>query len=125
MKQQPSSHKLLRNNQRAAAYQNLLESPLPIWRPIASRDLSKMLGVSLQSLANWRVRGTGPQPEPFRKGGGNRVYYRPDRVLSWLTGYDRAPWEFSRDWLAARGLTVDPSSEASTNWLIEQCDGLL
>lgn len=103
----------------------LAQLPQPPWRPIPSRVLCRILGVSLQSLANWRVRGTGPQPEAFRKGGGNRTYYRPDEVLSWLTGGDRLPWEFSRDWLAERGLQVEPASEASTDWLIEQADTLL
>ena len=84
-----------------------------------------MLGVSLQSLANWRVRGTGPEPEDYLKGQGNRTYYRPDEVLSWLTDRTREPWEFSRDWLAKRGLETEPASRAATEWLIAEVDSLL
>jgi len=36
---------------------------LPLWRPIPSRLLGRLLDVSIQSLANWRLRGTGPEPD--------------------------------------------------------------
>jgi len=120
-----SAVRLLSEVQRAAAMERLSHPPQPPWRPIPSRDLCKILGVSLQSLANWRVRGTGPTPEPFQKGGGNRTYYRPDEVLSWLAGGQPPAWEFSSQWLSARGLEIDEPSEASTAWLIEQADPLL
>src|SRR5262249_25749844 len=47
---------------------------LPPWRPIPSRSAARMLGTSLQSLANWRMRDLGPKPEPMKKGRGNRVF---------------------------------------------------
>ena len=77
-----------------------------------SQELKAYLNVSLQSLANWRVRGTGPPHEPVQPGLGNRIWYRPDMVMAWLSG--RPWWEFSAEWLAARGLGVDePASEAA------------
>lgn len=84
-----------------------------------------MLGVSLQSLANWRVRETGPEPEPIRRGRGNKMFYRPDKVLSWLVD-DREPWEFSRDWLLNRKLdVVGGLDRESTAWMIEGLDDML
>jgi len=98
----------------------------PPWRPMASRELAGLLGVSLQSLANWRVRGSGPEPEPPMKGKGNRTFYRPDKVLSWLEGTDKEPWEYSRDWLLKRGLDVAGGLDReSTAWMIDGIDDLL
>lgn len=97
----------------------------PPWRPISSRELAQVLGVSLQSLANWRVRKTGPEPEPMRRGRGNKIYYRPDKVLSWLLE-DRESWEFSRDWLLNRNLDVlGGLDRESTAWMIEGLDDML
>lgn len=86
----------------------LAVSKRPPWRPIASRDLSRLLGVSLQSLANWRVRGSGPEPEPHKRGQGNRIYYRPDKVMAWLSALCGTPhedWQFCHEWLIAQGLS--------------------
>lgn len=97
----------------------------PPWRPISSRELAQILGVSLQSLANWRVRETGPEPEPPKKGKGNKVYYRPDIVLAWLEE-EKEPWEFSRDWLLNRKLDVVGGLDRdATLWMIEGMDELL
>lgn len=46
----------------------------------------------------------------MEKGLGNRIYYRPDRVMSWLSGTHH-PWQYSADWLAAHGVGVDDPSE--------------
>lgn len=81
-----------------------------------------MLGVSLQSLANWRVRESGPNPEPPVSGKGNRVFYRPDEVTSWLVDRSVAPWEVSYAWLERRGLVVEPATEQSTEFLIKAAD---
>jgi hypothetical protein len=81
-----------------------MNSNLPPWRPIPSRAAARMLGISLQSLANWRMRDLGPKPEPWKKGGGNRVYYRPDRLVEWLSGGRFSGWEFSGRWLQVKGM---------------------
>jgi len=104
---------LLTEAEKHAALERLLAAPGPPWRPIPSQSLKRFLGVSLQALANWRVRGTGPEPESFIPGLGNKVHYCPNRVMSWLTGYKRHYWEYSADWLAAHGVGVDDPSEAS------------
>jgi hypothetical protein len=46
----------------------------------------------------------------MEKGLGNRIYYRPDRVMAWLSG-TRHYWEYSADWLAAHGVGVDDPDE--------------
>ena len=105
---------------------NILSASVPIWRPIPSRKLSKDLGVSLQSLANWRVRETGPEPEAVIRGKGNRTFYRPDKVLSWLSGGSKEPWEFCRDWLVKHGLEIEGEMDReATEWMIENVDGVL
>ncbi|HZJ03050.1 MAG TPA: helix-turn-helix domain-containing protein [Thermoleophilia bacterium] len=43
------------------------------------REAAHFLGVGLQTLRNWRVRGYGP---PFVKAG-RAVRYRPDDVRDW------------------------------------------
>jgi hypothetical protein len=105
--------------------EELLRAPEPPWRPMPSRRLAAILGVSLQSLANWRVRGNGPEPEPKVRGKGNRTFYRPDVVMAWLASTGQEPWEFSRDWLARRGLSVEEPTRESTEFLIGIADPLV
>lgn len=100
----------------------LAASTVVPWRPIPSRDLSRILGVSLQTLANWRVRGTGPQVEPYKRGQGNRTFYRPDKVMSWLSSIRserREPWQFCHEWLVAKGLdNMEAQPEVVENFTI-------
>ena len=83
----------------------------PPWRPIPSRLLGRLLEVSVQSLANWRVRGTGPEPEPMRRGKGNKIFYRPDKVIEWLEQGRRPHWRISADWLDEIGLSMPADVE--------------
>jgi hypothetical protein len=101
---------------------HLANSPNPPWRPVPSRELARLLGVSLQTLANWRVRDKGPGSEPRVRGKGNRIFYRPDEVASWLLHRKVAPWEICRDWLKERGLMVDEATVESTDFLIRAAD---
>jgi hypothetical protein len=114
---------LLTQAEKHAALERLLAAPAPPWRSIPSRDLKTFLGTSHQSLANWRTRGTGPPFEPMEKGLGNRIYYRPDRVMAWLSG-TRHPWQYSGDWLAAHGVGVDDPSEAAVQERIQMLERL-
>ncbi len=84
-----------------AALRTLKQMSMPPWWPMRSRELSKVLGVSLQTLANWRSRGTGPSPAPYMRGQGNRTMYRPDMVMAWLHGLlgkQVEPWELVIQW---------------------------
>jgi hypothetical protein len=59
----------------------------------------------------------------MEKGLGNRIYYRPDRVMAWLSGTHQR-WEYSADWLAAHGVGVDEVSEASVQDRIDLLERL-
>lgn len=105
-----------------AIIERLNLSSSPPWRPISSRQVSQLLRVSLQSLANWRVRETGPEPEVRGTGRGNRIYYRPDKILTWIRG---GPWWIhSAAWLADRGLGVDVVCEESVTDRIALLEGM-
>lgn len=86
----------------------------PIWRPLPSREIGRRLGVSVQVLANWRVRDLGPRAHSGRKGQGNKTFYRMDEVLEWLSG--RESWEFDKDWLVARGLAPADAERGYVEW---------
>lgn len=104
----------------------LIADKAPPWRPITSRTLAPLLGVSLQSLANWRVRGSGPPFEGLEKGKGNKIFYRPDRTMAWLSNGQREPWEYCRDWLVAHRLdVVGGLNQESTEWMVGQVDELI
>lgn len=77
-------------------------SPIPVWRPISTREMAKFLGTNVQTLANWRVRDQGPRYAFAKRGKGNKCVYRLSDVLEWLSG--RPSWEFDGEWLAYRGL---------------------
>ena len=74
----------------------------PPWAAVASPQLANLLGVHLNSLWTWKMRGTSPEPEPNRiyRNVGNRVLYRWERTLAWLPGGDRRPaWWWAREWI--------------------------
>lgn len=97
---------------------------LPPWRPIPSRLAARLLGTSLQSLANWRMRDVGPVTEPMRRGQGNRIYYRPDKIAEWLSGGKCADWQFSAFWLQQMGMPLDVISQDAVCSRIGQLEGL-
>ncbi|MGQ7794700.1 hypothetical protein ACUN0C_20105 [Faunimonas sp. B44] len=99
----------------------LLHADTPPWRPIRSRKLAAILDVSLQSLANWRVRGTGPEPEPMRRGNGNRTFYKPEKVMAWLSG--REPWQHSYEWLRLHVMDFTPVTEETVRACIQVLEG--
>lgn len=101
----------------------LLQIDTPPWRLVSSKSLSDLSGISLQSLSNWRLRGYGPPFVPVTPGRGNKVFYRPDILVAWASEGRVAAWEFCRDWLADRDITIEPSSEAAVQWLVLSVDG--
>lgn len=98
---------------------------VPPWRPISSRKLAAMLGVSLQSLANWRVRGTGPDAEPQKKGRGNRIFYRPDKVIAWLSCGQTEDWLVCEAWLRERDIEVTPAGRDAVYWMAASLDMMM
>lgn len=100
----------------------LMADPAPPWHPVTSRTLSRQLGVSLQVLANWRVRDVGPRHERAPRGAGNKMVYRPDVVAAWLTEGRSKPWEFSAKWLRMRGLSPAAWGETATDELVARLE---
>lgn len=101
-----------------------MTTSLPPWRPIPSRLAAQFLGTSLQSLANWRMRDLGPATEPMRRGQGNRIYYRPDKIAEWLSGGQCSDWQFSALWLQQMGMALDEVSENAVGDRIAQLEGV-
>jgi hypothetical protein len=88
----------------------------PLWHAIGSLELTRLLGVHPNTVHNWKMRGTGPEPEPaglYRKTG-NKLLYRPDLVLAWLSVRQGEPlpaWAWVRRWLFARRILRVEASE--------------
>ena len=85
----------------------------PPWHAVSSLELAAALGVSLQTIANWRIRNVGPAPIVKGLFRGNRSYYTAETVLTWLSnlqGRPRDGWTFSRDFL----LQIFPSVATAT-----------
>lgn len=95
----------------AAAY----ASSVPIWRAVTSRQMANLLGVTVQTLANWRVREQGPRYSFAPKGKGNKCLYRLSEVLEWLSG--RPSWEIEGEWLAYRGLGPEDPEREYVEWV--------
>jgi hypothetical protein len=88
----------------------------PLWHAIGSLELTRLLGLHPNTVHNWKMRQTGPDPEPaglYRKTG-NKVLYRPDLVLVWLSARQGKPlpaWAWVRRWLLARRMLRVEASE--------------
>lgn len=55
------------------------------WEHITSAELAQVLGVHLQTINNWKIRGVLPSPsERNRKLKGNKNYFRISAIRSWL-----------------------------------------
>lgn len=88
----------------------ILNAPIAPWRNISARDAARILGVTTQTLANWRFRGIGPAPRPGMMNS-RRQNYTPAEIGAWQAaalGRDMNPDDISRMWLERRGtLTGD------------------
>lgn len=106
--------------------QNLVRLP---WDVLSSVELADLLCVSLQVLANWRVRHKRPHPVAAGHFRGNRTYYRIDEVTAWLhseEGRSVAPWQVVAQWLQQQFCTLPlPANEEGNVWaMAEQIDRL-
>jgi hypothetical protein len=111
----------------ARQHQEVLFGGHPPWRLIPSRDVARLLGVSLQVLANWRVRGSGPPFDNTIRGKGNKVFYKRSDVLAWAAGQrgERVEaWEICRDWLAERGFEMHDMGPEAIDWLATEMDSV-
>ncbi len=94
---------------------NAMASSTPIWRPIPSRQMARILGITIQTLANWRFREQGPRFSHAAKGKGNKVLYRMSDVLEWLSA--KPSWEFEGEWLAHKGLGPEELDRDYIEWV--------
>lgn len=70
----------------------------PTWSMVSSVELAQILGVHLQTINNWKLRGILPTPEPQKRGAGNRNWYRISKIRSWLENRPEADIHWS--WIA-------------------------
>lgn len=61
-----------------------MDSNLPPWRPIPSRSVAKLLGIKLQTLANWRMRDIGRNPSRGRREAATESTIAP---IVWPNGF--------------------------------------
>lgn len=71
----------------------------PPWAYLTSVELSRLCGVSMQTVWNWRVRGTGPVSVQDRS---RRHWYRLADILSWRDGNKEAPESIILAWVQTR-----------------------
>lgn len=83
----------------------VLNAPVAPWRVITARDAARLLGVSTQTLANWRFRGIGPAAKSGAMNTRRQNYTSADIGvwLASLSGQTLMPSDISRMWLARRG----------------------
>lgn len=58
------------------------------WSVITSRELAEILGVHLQTINNWAIRGVLPLPVKHPRLRGNKNHYRISTIRAWLNGTD-------------------------------------
>ena len=108
--------------QKYEALEAILNWATPVWHPLPSIRVAALLGVSLQVLANWRVRDGGPPHLGVTRGRGNRVFYRLDELAAWLADDGREPWEIRWEWMQRRGFEMEPVTKESICWFSDQLD---
>ncbi len=90
----------------------------PPWHAMSVREVAEALGVSIQVLANWRIRGRGPKPLPAELFRGNRTFYAVHEVVN-----ARAQ-ELSDGWLQCRAF-VSRQGLAKADASYEELIGVL
>lgn len=94
-----------------------ITKPFP-WQVLSRLQLSRAIGVHLQTLANWDIRDKGPKPTPRGTWRQNKIYYPIANVIAWL---DQKPvWEVYQEWLKTECPSQDVTSPLQCQSLIEQ-----
>ena len=76
------------------------------------REVAEALGVSIQVLANWRIRGRGPKPLPADLFRGNRTFYAVHEVVNARAQEPSEGWLQCRAFVSRQGLAkLDASYE--------------
>ena len=98
----------------------------PTWSVVSSRELSKILNVSLQTICNWRLREVLPEPEPHNRVlKGNRNYYRISTIRAWLenTTEEAIHWAWVQKWFPEQ--IKDFQSLGQVEYLVKHCADIL
>jgi hypothetical protein len=93
------------------------------WHVLSARELAHLLGVSLQVLANWRVRAKGPAPSPSSDYPGNRTFYRVSAIDAWLRGLQGEcvdEWQVTAEWLMQQYIFPVPLQCEERTWRVVQ-----
>lgn len=93
------------------------------WDVLTSIELARVLGASIQVLANWRIRGEGPMPAPRGQFRGNKTFYRVfeiDRWLRHLNGEAAEGWRVVADWLHSQYYFPEPLKTEVQTWRVAE-----
>lgn len=73
----------------------------PTWSVVSSIELAQVLGVHLQTISNYKIRGILPPPTKHRSLCGNKNHYRISTLRAWLENKPENDihWEWARDCL--------------------------
>ena len=96
------------------------------WHYVSSCELAGYLSVSPRTLATWRFRRCGPNPERARKFKRRSAYYKVAEVLAWQRsrgGESILPWQVIAEWLQSRYIFPHPlQTEEQTQRVVEQLE---
>ena len=73
----------------------------PPWSVVSSRELAGILGVHLQTISNWTIRGILPLPVKHPRLKANKNYFRISTLREWLEGRaeEGIQWEWLQKWM--------------------------
>lgn len=93
----------------------------PPWDVLSSAELADILGISIQVLANWRIRKRGPTPEPRKHFRGNKTYYRVFEIERWLRGLEVTDaWRVVAEWLMLKYFFPEPLETPERTWTVAE-----
>ena len=93
-----------------------ISKPFP-WQVISRRQLTSVLEIHTQTMANWGIRNKGPKSTPKGTWQHNKSYYPIANIIAWL---DQKPiWEVYKEWLESFYLGVAIQSQLECQSHIE------
>jgi|GEM_PF-1675345 len=71
----------------------------PSWSTVTTRELAYILSTNIININNWLCRGQFPEPEPQKRGYGNKNRFRISKIRAWLE--NRSEMEIHDEWITA------------------------